>query len=127
MKLRWVRSLTVVAAGMLWLTACGSSGPAAPPTPSGDAAAGQTAFQGTCVSCHGPDAKGLPGLGKDLTTSSFVKEKTDAELVAFIKQGRPTGDPLNTTGVEMPPKGGNPVLTDADLNNIVAYLRTLNK
>lgn len=31
----------------------------------------------------------------------------------------------NTTGVAMPPKCGNPSLTDQDLADVVAYLRTL--
>jgi len=69
--------------------------------------------------------QGIIGLGKDLTTSEFVKDKTDAELVAFIKTGRPVSDPLNTTGVEMPPKGGNSALTDQDLADAVAYIQTL--
>jgi disulfide bond formation protein DsbB len=91
----------------------------------GDAAAGEEVYAGTCASCHGPDAKGLPGLGKDLHSNQFVAERSDDDMVAFIKVGRPAGDPLNTTGVDMPPKGGNPALTDADLLNVVAYVRTL--
>ena len=42
-----------------------------------------------------------------------------------IQVGRPAGDPLNDTGVDMPPRGGNPSLSDEDLAHIVAYLRTL--
>jgi len=93
----------------------------------GDAKKGETAFAGTCVPCHGPDAKGMPGLGKDLTTSTFVKDTSDAELILFVTKGRPAGDPLNTTGVDMPPRGGNPALKDQDLADIVAYLHTLQK
>ncbi|WP_448601203.1 hypothetical protein [Thermoflexus hugenholtzii] len=44
----------------------------------------------------------------------------------FIKKGRPATDPANTTGVDMPPKGGNPALTDQDLADIIAFLRTFN-
>ena len=40
---------------------------------------------------------------------------------------RGPADPLNTTGVGMPSKGGNPALTDEDLYDIVAYIRTLQK
>lgn len=97
---------------------------AAPAASAGDAAHGKELFV-TCAACHGPDAKGLPNLGKDITTSTFVKDKTDDELVAFLKVGRDAGDPLNTTGVAMPPKGGNPVLVDADLLDLVAYMREL--
>jgi mono/diheme cytochrome c family protein len=93
----------------------------------GTAANGQRLFAGTCASCHGPDAKGLPNLGKNLTTSAFVKSESDAQLLNFIKTGRPASDPANTTGVDMPPKGGNPALTDANLMDIIAFLRTINR
>jgi disulfide bond formation protein DsbB len=93
--------------------------------PAGDAALGQTVFTGTCATCHGPDAMGLPGLGKNLHANAFVAERTDEAMVEFLKVGRPAGDPLNTTGVDMPPKGGNPALTDEDLLNVVAYVRSL--
>jgi disulfide bond formation protein DsbB len=114
----------------LLLTACSGGsdpGPAATPTSSGDPAAGETAFMSTCIACHGPDAKGITGLGKDLTTSEWVAENDDAALVEFLKTGRPAGDPLNTTGVDMPPRGGNPALTDEDLADIVAYLRSIHE
>ena len=82
---------------------------------------------GTCIACHGPEATGVTGLGKDLTTSDFVKSKTNAELVEFIKTGRPSSDQLNTTKVDMPPKGGNPALTDTNILNIVAFVRSIQK
>ncbi len=104
---------------------------AASPTPvavalKGDPNKGKELFLGTCAACHGPDAKGVPGLGKDLTASAFVRQQTDAQLLAFIKKGRPATDPANTTGVDMPPKGGNPALTDQDLADIIAFIRTFN-
>lgn len=115
----------------LALAACGGgAGPAAtsaPAGPVGDASKGAEKFAGTCAACHGPDATGITGLGKDLTTSEFVKGKSDADLLAFVKVGRPSSDPANTTGVDMPPKGGNAVLTDQDLADIIAYIRTLEK
>jgi len=93
--------------------------------PNGDAVAGEGKFQSTCSACHGPNAKGLPNLGKDLTISEFFKSSSDAELLAFLKTGRPSSDPANTTGVDMPPKGGNPALTDQDLADIIAFIHTL--
>jgi len=81
----------------------------------------------TCIACHGADAKGVTGLGKDLTTSAFVKDKTNAALIEFVKTGRPASDPLNTTGVDMPPKGGNPALSDMNILDIVAYLRSIQQ
>jgi disulfide bond formation protein DsbB len=66
-------------------------------------------------------------LGKNLVTSQFVVGQSDHDLVEFIKTGRGPDDPLNTTGVTMPPKGNNPTLSDEDLYHIVAYLRTIQK
>ncbi len=86
---------------------------------------GQSFFQSTCFACHGMDATGIAGLGKNLVTSSFVHDLTDAELHQFIIDGRPITDPLNTTGVQMPPKGGNPSFDDHQIDQIVAYLRSL--
>jgi mono/diheme cytochrome c family protein len=106
-----------------------STTPTIPPKPTsqGDSAQGQTLFASTCVPCHGPKAEGVKGLGKDMTMSQFIKSKSDPDLLTFINQGRPINDPLNTTGVPMPPKGGNPALTDAQLLDIIAYIRTLQK
>ena len=87
---------------------------------------GKALFAQTCPACHGPDAKGLPGLGKDMTVSEFIKSKSDGELVEFIKRGRTHDDPLNTTGVPMPPMGANPALTDADMLAIVQFIRSLS-
>jgi len=47
-------------------------------------------------------------------------------LIGFIKSGRPIWDAANTTGLDMPPKGGNPALSDEDLRKIVAYIRALH-
>ncbi len=91
----------------------------------GDPAAGEEVFTKTCSACHGPDAHGIEGLGKDLHSNEFLAAMTDEEALAFLKVGRPAGDPLNTTGVDMPPKGGNPALDDEDLLNVVAYVRSL--
>jgi mono/diheme cytochrome c family protein len=112
---------------MTALTACGGSvnAASAPAAAAGDPVAGEKLFRSTCVVCHGQDAQGLPGLGKNLVTNEFVAGQTDSELVEFIKMGRGPDDPLNTTGVRMPAKGNNPALSDEDLANIVAYIRKL--
>jgi disulfide bond formation protein DsbB len=90
----------------------------------GDAAKGETAFV-TCAACHGPAGEGIEGLGKPMPGSAFIASLSDDELVVFIKTGRSTSDPANTTGVDMPVKGGNPALSDQDLYDITAYIRTL--
>ena len=97
------------------------------PTSQGDAERGAELFVTTCAACHGPKGEGVKGLGKDMTTSKFIAGLSDTDLLAFVKQGRSTTDPLNTTGVMMPPKGGNPALTDAELLDIIAFIRTIHK
>lgn len=101
--------------------------PAVAAAPAGDAQNGETFFNQTCIACHGPGGIGVKGLGKDMTTSTFIAGLDDAQLLEFIKKGRDTSDPLNTTGVAMPPKGGNPALDDAKLMDIIAYIRTIHK
>lgn len=118
--------LSLLLISVVALTACGG-GESAAPTPAGDPAKGQELFVTSCSACHGPEGKGVPGLGKDMTGSEFIAGKSDTELLQFIKQGRDPSDPLNTTGVAMPPKGGNPSLGDEDLQNIVAYIRTIHQ
>ena len=98
---------------------------AAPVAPS--AANGQQLFATTCAGCHGPQGQGVPHLGKDLQTSQFVAGLDDAKLADFINQGRGASDPLNTTHVAMPPKGGNPALSAQDISDIVAYVRQLQQ
>ncbi|MEJ5249849.1 MAG: cytochrome c [Caldilinea sp.] len=99
----------------------------APAKPVGDAANGAKIYATACVACHGPDAKGVTGLGKDLTTSEWMAQQTDEQLIEFIKRGRDASDPLNTTGIAMPPKGGNPAMTDQEIADIVAYLRSIHQ
>lgn len=139
--------LVVVAA--LVLAACGGGGDDAPtPTPpgqgaqapaqseapaaeevaavpAGDAAVGETTYNQICIACHGPGGTGVEGLGKPLTTSEFVAGLSDGELHDFIMRGRDVSDPANTTGVAMPPKGGNPALDDEDIYNVVAFIRRI--
>jgi len=91
----------------------------------GDPDAGKEQYDVVCIACHGPGGEGVEGLGKPFTTSDFLRDRNDEEMLEFVKAGRPSGDPLNTTGVDMPPKGGNPALTDEQIIDIIAYVRTL--
>ncbi|MBL8874636.1 MAG: c-type cytochrome [Phycisphaerae bacterium] len=86
---------------------------------------GDKLFHSTCVACHGKAGVGVQGNGKALVSNSFIGKLDDDSLLAFVKQGRPSSDPANTTGIQMPPKGGNPAMTDDDILDIIAYLRTL--
>ena len=138
-KLLWLALISVL---IVVLAACGgggnsssassSSSSAAEPAAeeamaTGDAVHGEELFVSTCFACHGEGGTGIEGLGKDMTTSEFIKGLSDAEMLAFIKVGRSVSDPANTTGVDMPLKGGNPALTDDDIMDIIAYIRTLEK
>lgn len=131
MKVKVFHVLSLLIVGAVLIAACGgapaASGGGAPAKMKGDADAGKTKFASTCVSCHGPEGKGIPGLGKDMTTSTFIKSQSDDQLVTFVTTGRPASDKANTTGVDMPPKGGNPAFTEKDLYDIVAFIRTVNK
>jgi len=122
-----ITAILLVLAALVF-TACGGGGASESSSQAsvGDPAKGKELFV-TCAACHGPNGGGVEGLGKDMTTSEFIAGKTDEELVEFIKVGRAPDDPLNTTGVAMLPKGGNPALSDEDLYDIVAYIRTLHQ
>lgn len=125
--------IALVGALMLTTAACGGGGGTEESSTtttaaiaSGDPVHGFELYQGTCVVCHGPNGEGIVGLGKPWVGSQFINERTDAEMLAFLLVGRPAEDPLNTTGIAMMPKGGNASLTDADLLDLIAYMRTLN-
>lgn len=92
-----------------------------------DAHPGFQLYISSCAACHGEGAEGVEGIGLPLTTSGFVRAETDDDLVKFIKMGRPIWDANNTTGIDMPPKGGNPAITDDELHQIVEYLRALQE
>lgn len=90
-----------------------------------DAAAGENVYNSICVACHGGGGEGITGLGKPLVANPFVAGLDESELVAFIKEGRKASHPDNTTGVDMPPRGGKDDLSEQDLVDVAAYLRTL--
>jgi disulfide bond formation protein DsbB len=85
---------------------------------------GKSYFGASCSGCHGSDGRGIAGLGKNLVESEFVEGLNDQALHDFIVVGRTAWDPANVTGVDMPARGGNPALTDQNIYQIIAYLRT---
>lgn len=105
------------------LTAFTSGGGGAP----GAGGVGRDLFVAACSACHGPSGGGMEGMGKPLNTSEFIQGLSDKEFMTFIKTGRPIWDSMNTTGVDMPPKGGNPAITDEQLTQIIQYLRSLHE
>lgn len=88
-------------------------------------ARGLELYTGTCSACHGDGGIGMPNSGKPLVTSEFVAGLNDKNLLTFVKIGRTTWDPVNTTGVDMPGRGGNPTLTDENISDIIIYIRAL--
>lgn len=88
---------------------------------------GYQLFLASCAACHGQGAEGIEGSGLPLSTSGFIRSKSDKEMVTFIKMGRPMWDENNVTGLDMPPKGGNPAITDEEIQQITTYLREVQK
>ncbi len=86
---------------------------------------GDRLFHSVCIACHGKGGVGIPGNGKPLVRNAFIQSLDDEALLAFIKQGRSPSDPKNTTGIQMPPKGGNPAMSEDDILDVISYLRTL--
>lgn len=129
-----MRRFTIVLAVVLALVAgaCGGAegdGTTTTRTPgslTGNSENGFALYQRNCMACHGPEGQGIEGLGKPWAGSDFINARSDAEMLAFLHEGRPADHPENSTGIAMAPKGGNPSLTDADLLDLIAYMRTLN-
>ena len=96
-------------------------------TDGADPAKGQVLYMQTCTTCHGQALTGMPHQGVSLRDSKFVASTNDQKLVAFIKTGRKPADAKNTTGLLMPPRGGNPALDDDALANIVAFIKQVQK
>lgn len=90
-------------------------------------AAGKTVYEGKaggalCISCHGPRAKGVTGLGPDLTDSKWLHgDGSSAFLQSIVKSGvlKPKAGVLT-----MPPMGGGR-LSDEQLAALAAYLVSL--
>jgi cytochrome c oxidase subunit IV len=92
---------------------------------------GKKLFQTVCAACHGKNGEGVPGLGKNMPTSAYLKGIDDAGLIAFLKEGRAADHPDNTTKVAMPAYGARPDLLKSDVSDekleaVVAFIRTLH-
>lgn len=91
-----------------------------------DAATAKENYKTHCASCHGPDGKSQTRLGKksgakDLSDRPTLAKLSDEELFKTIKLGR-----KNAKGEEkMEPFGDD--ISDAEITELVAYVRTLAK
>lgn len=96
----------------------------------GDPKAGEKIYNGpnNCHVCHGPQGKavlpGVPNYSKgEVAGGKKLVDRTDAELKDKIINGTPK--PSNPAAPPMPPYGGGPKLTDQQLDDVIAYIRSL--
>ncbi|MFT4592688.1 MAG: cytochrome c oxidase subunit 3 [Phycisphaerales bacterium] len=91
----------------------------------GDIVNGELIWNASCRSCHGATGEGVPGQGVPLDDNAYVRNHSDKELVTLVTDGRTASDPETTLFLDMPPKGGNPMLKEQQIIDVVAYMRTL--
>jgi len=86
---------------------------------SGNPDNGQQVYEGTCIYCHGGNGKGeIPGV-PDFTKKNGPLSESDADLFDHIANGFES----KGSQMAMPARGGNPALTDAEIRDVLAYLR----
>jgi cytochrome c5 len=90
---------------------------AAAPAPSRD---GQQVYQASCVACHGAGIAGAPKLGDKGQWAKNIAKGVDALYASAVNgvQG--------SAGV-MPPRGGNPALSNAEVKAAVDYMLAQSK
>ena len=81
---------------------------------------GQQVYQSTCVACHDAGIAGAPKLGDKSQWAKHVAKGRDTLYASALNgvQG--------STGA-MPPKGGNPALSDAEVRAAVDYMVARSK
>jgi len=92
------------------------SAAAAPPP----ARNGQQIYQATCVACHDAGIAGAPKLGDKSQWAKHIAKGVDA-LYASAVNG------VQGSAGAMPPKGGNPALSDAEVRAAVDYMVARSK
>jgi disulfide bond formation protein DsbB len=97
----------------------------ATPYPENFILTGQRVYLSQCSACHGQNAQGVVNLGLPLVDTEFMRERSDDDLLEFIRTGRHPSDPQSQTGAMMPGSGGNPALTNTEILAVIAYLRSL--
>jgi len=76
-----------------------------------------------CAACHGKDAKGVRGIGPDLTDDEWLHSDGSYDaLIRQIAEGVPSDKSM--TGVMMPPRGGTN-LTEIQVRAVAAYVWSL--
>lgn len=78
---------------------------------------------GICATCHGPDGKGVPSLGANVTDGEWLhSDGSYAGIVETITTGVPAEK--SSSGTPMPPKGGS-TITDEQVKAVAAYVWSL--
>ena len=99
--------------GFLAMGAVGAAVAAGPPDE------GKSVYETVCMTCHGADGRGaLPGV-PDFTKKDGVLAEPDDVLLKHIIDGFQSPG----SAVPMPPKGGDPSLTEGQLRAVIRYLR----
>ena len=84
-----------------------------------DVANGEKVYKAKCMACHGPDGKGDTAAGKATKSRDFgsdeVKKESDATWTDIIVKGKN----------KMP--SYDKKITEAEVKDVVAYIRTLAK
>ncbi len=80
---------------------------------------------GLCFACHGPQGKGVPGAGVDLTDDEWLHDDGSyATLVARILKG--VGADETKSGIIMLPRGGSQI-TESQAEAIARYLWAIQR
>jgi len=80
---------------------------------------GSELYGSFCAACHGTDGKGdIPGT-PDFTSKKGPLSKDNQTLHININDGFQSPG----SSMAMPPKGGNPNLSDADIQELVKFLK----
>jgi len=85
---------------------------------------GRTLFRDNCAACHGRDAKGGHGF-PNLTTSSWIWGGNPEAMAETIRVGVNSAHPKSRTS-QMMAFGRDQLLPRGDLDNVVAYVRSLS-
>ncbi len=96
--------------------------PAFDSAPSQVIPAGKQAFDRHCMTCHGLDGDGVPGLGVSLVASDFVATHSVGQLVEFLQAGRLPDDAGTIWGRSMP---GFAWLPAEELSVLSVYVKNL--
>jgi cytochrome c oxidase cbb3-type subunit 3 len=94
----------------------------AQPRSQGDERLGQFWFDSICSTCHGPNGDGYAagGTGTAIGKASFLDKVSDGFIRVSIKQGRSNTRMIGYSGPE-----AMAALSDSDVDDIIAYLRTV--